>query len=165
MELILDIEEVFGLSLEPGILADVLTVGQLVELVCNEVRAVRVTRPCLSQKEFYDLRKSLETFLGGNRSAIRVNSRIGHLFQKPLGSLAWRRFCRVTKIVNERSLNWRWWTVRDLVEIGVRAKAKSLKNWSRGEVRTVVRMLVRQSSGYVGRFEDSAGLVVDLGLG
>jgi hypothetical protein len=88
VELVISVEEAFGISISDEEACRVQTVGQLYWTVTQKVKQQR-TQDCLTARAFYRLRKALIAVTGCDRRAVRPDSRVDELFPKRTRRQGW----------------------------------------------------------------------------
>lgn len=184
VEMVLTVEEEFGIAISDGDAESLYTTRDLIEAVCSkldmgggeldvdlESDELRVTS-CLSQRAFYKVRSEVMRATGVARGRVKLESRVEELFPKFKGVGEWKKFVHE---LGMRGLPWygSWFrghsapkTVRDVVDrLVVRNPAwlRVYGRWSRGLVRERVRAIVSEQLG-VREFDDDDEFVRDLGM-
>ena len=89
VEIILQIEESFNISVSDEEAASVRTVGQMYELILSKIRTIP---DCMSSKTFYELRRSLTRILGIPRRSIRPATVLEEFFPLQGRRVLWQKF-------------------------------------------------------------------------
>lgn len=172
VELVLAVEETFGISIPDGDASTLITPALLISYVQRAVSSKPVQRPCLSQRAFHRVRSSLCEVTEFSRSDIRLETRIDHLFPKSDRQQRWDTFAVVTGLRSLPRLTLGRGTlfapklVRDIVsfEIGAMSETNRVTgDWTDQEVRSVVREIISEQLG-IKRFNDTDEFVRDLGV-
>jgi hypothetical protein len=171
VELIMETEEIFGITITDAQAASIVSVSDFISLVQNAVDSKDIDRPCLCQHAFHRIRLALTRATKTPRSRIKLTTSIKSLFPPPRRNQTWLHFQRLITPLkldhpSDSLLLWMPGTVADLIRMELVRKALILTanhDWSHQEVRQIVRMLVSDYSGSH-RFRDHARLVQDLGL-
>lgn len=171
VELILDVEETFGISITDGDAAGIRTPADLICLIQQSVRSEKKNRPCITQRSFYRIRTALVKATACRRKSIRLNTRIKSLFPRPVRNNRWhllQRQLASLRLAHPDDSIFPWFpgTVSDLVNRDVRSKAASLRqsrDWSHDEIRQITRLLISEFTGSH-RFSDHHEFVRDLGM-
>lgn len=171
VELILDVEETFGISVSNGQASGIRTPGDLILLIQNSVQSDKKVRPCITRQSFHHIRSALIKATGCRRKTIRLNTRIKSLFPLPGRNHRWLTLQRQLAPLrlahpNDSIFPWFPGTVSDLVKQDVRHKSAILKkneDWSHDEVRQITRLLISEFTGHH-RFSDHDKFVRDLGM-
>lgn len=179
VEMILQVEEDFQISISDGDAERLVTARDLIEAVCRKVELsdevvgedVRMTA-CLSQRAFYKVRSELVKVIGVDRSAVRLETSVEELFPVHIGRKLWRKF---VEQLHMRGMPWygSWLrghlaprTVREIVERLVIRNPTYLSHygtWNRERVREHVRSIISEQLE-VHDFDDDDEFVRDLGL-
>ena len=94
VELLIEIEAAFGISLHDEDVSQVVTVGQLYESVCCSLSATDRLSCCLSAAAFYRVRQLLISVTGAERSHVRPRTDMQTLIPALRRKAAWRRMAR-----------------------------------------------------------------------
>ena len=96
VELVMAIEDAFGLTIPDDEASRLETVGQVTDYVvaCLRDRAGPPAGPCPSARTFYRLRRELTTRLGVPRPAVRPGRPIGELIPAGFGRWRWPAVAR-----------------------------------------------------------------------
>jgi hypothetical protein len=81
VEIVVKVENTFGISIEDGEAAKVTTPGQLIDLVLSKVGRSSDSA-CLTQRAFHRLRQSLMKHLGLARSQVRPDTSLADIFPR-----------------------------------------------------------------------------------
>jgi acyl carrier protein len=93
VELVLEIEEAFGIKISDDEAAGVLTVGDLYKLVERETgRLPPLGAPCLSASTFRLARMVATKLMGNEQARIRPNDRLNLLFQGKARRVRWSKY-------------------------------------------------------------------------
>ena len=172
VELVIAVEEAFGIAIPDAEAAAIITPAQLISHVQRAVRSTQDRRACISLRAFHRVRASLMRSTGVSRFEVALHTRIGALFPGSRRSHLWDSFRQDSSLVALPDLRFgRGWifsptTVRDLVSIAVAQTANELRavrSWTDEEVRQIVREIIRDQLG-IDKFRDSGDFVRDLGL-
>lgn len=172
VELVLAVEETFGISIPDRDAAEMITPALLISHVQQAVSSKPIQRPCLSQRAFHRIRASLCEVTKLPCREIRLETRIDHLFPKNDRRQRWDDFRSVTGLRSLPNLTFGRGTlfspkrVKDLVSLEVSAMSEVLRgtgNWTDQEVRSVVRLIISEQLG-IKHFGDSDEFVRDLGV-
>ena len=172
VELVIATEETFGISISDADAEQIVTPRHLIDHVMSLVNAKPKVRPCLSQRAFHRVRRSLVTAAQVDRSSISLSTKIGDLFPKPQRVDSWQSFREVSGLTGlpdlrfGRGVIFAPTRVRCLVSQEASQMAQSISqsgDWSESEVRTVVRMIISEQLG-IKRFSDDDEFVRDLGV-
>jgi acyl carrier protein len=82
VEIVMKVEDAFGITIEDSEAAKTVTPGQLIDMVLSKVGRT-VDEVCLTQRAFHRLRASLMRHLGIQRNQIRPETLLGSLFPRP----------------------------------------------------------------------------------
>jgi len=172
VELIISIEETFGVVIPDADSSEMVTPDLLIKYVQDAVGASADSRPCLSRRAFYEIRTDLMSATGLPRSEILPSTLMSTLFPVARRKADWELFRERSSLRRLPKLRFgrRWLfspsSVRDLVSAAVAQHVEYLKasrNWSLGEVREIVRCLISEQVG-IKRFADTDEFVRDLGF-
>jgi len=185
VEIILSVEEEFGISLSDAEAESICTPRDLIEIVCQKLNVeedldsdfeneeLSLTH-YISQRAFYKVRTELIETIAVKRSNVQLHTRIEDLFPKYKGAGQWKLFVRSLGIWG-RSIPWHgsWWsghiaprTVKDVVEELVEQNPSYLSaygKWSRSRVRELIRQIISEQLR-VYDFDDDSEFVRDLGM-
>ena len=172
VELIMETEEIFGITITDAQAASIVSVSDFISLVQKAVGSTDIDRPCLSQLAFHHIRLALTRATKAPRSRIKLTTSIKSLFPPPRRNQTWLHFQRLVTPLklahpSDSLLLWMPGTVANLIRMELVRNALILtanRDWTHQEVRQVVRMLVSEYSESH-RFYDHTRLVQDLGLG
>ena len=172
VELIIATEETFGVSISDAEAEQIITPRHLINHIKGLVNARPKCRPCLSQRAFHRVRRSLVTAAQVDRSSISLSTKISQLFPKPQRVNSWQSFRQVSGLTDlpdlrfGRGVIFAPTRVRCLVSQEVTRMAGELSHlgdWAESEVRTVVRMIISEQLG-IKRFSDDDEFIRDLGI-
>lgn len=172
VELLIAVEETFGIAIPDAEAAAMITPAHLISHVQRAVGSTQDRRACISLRAFHCVRASLMRSVGVSRSEVTLHTPIRALFPVSRRSHLWDSFRHDSSLVALPDLRFgRGWifsptTVRDLVSIAVAQKANELKeerSWTDEEVRQTVREIIRDQLG-IDKFRDFDEFVRDLGL-
>lgn len=172
VEIVLAVEETFGISIPDREAATLITPARLIAHVQQAVESKPVLRPCLSQRAFHRIRAHLCEVTRLPSKEIRLETRIDCLFPKDDRRQRWDAFRSVTGLQSLPNLTFGRGTlfspkiVKDLVSHEVSAMSETLRasgSWTDQEVRSVVRLIISEQLG-IKHFEDSDEFVRDLGV-
>lgn len=152
VELIIDIEETFGISIPDGAAAKMQTPSDLIHYIQKATHSSPLRRPCISLRAFHRVRSALRKTTKIGTSKISLNTKTKHLFPSSTRHRFWSPF--------------RYSTVSNLVFHEIRKQATILtlhQNWTQQEVRQVTRMIITHHTNQR-HFADTDQLVQDLGL-
>jgi len=173
VELVIAIEETFGISIDDGAAAGLTTPALLIAHVQEAVKSRPANRVCLSQRAFHLVRTALCEVTQVPRKEIRLETRIRRLLAKEKRAEQWAAFRAEIELPSlpelkfGRGLFFFPTRVRDLVSYQIKEFSKELRtsqNWSDQEVRNVVRLLVSECL-LVSSFKDEDEFIRDLGAG
>lgn len=94
VELLLEIEDRFGISIPDQVATNILTVGELSDYVASIVASP--SGRCLSQKVFHSLRSALTDVVGLERHAIKPISRLDDFLPAQQRRIAWDQLQHAT---------------------------------------------------------------------
>lgn len=172
VELVIAVEEEFGIAIPDAVAAGMITPAILISHVQEAVGSTGDRKACISLRAFHCVRASLMRSIGVDRSEVALDTRINTLFAGPRRSELWDSFRQDSSlsVLPELSFGRGWifspTSVRDLVSAEVSQRASSLResrSWTHEEVRQVVRQIIRDQLG-IAKFRDSDEFVRDLGL-
>ena len=172
VELVLAIEETFGIAIPDGDAAELITPGLLIAHVQRAVASTPKRRPCLSQRAFHRVRASLCEVTRMPRREIKLDTRINRLFPKETREQQWDAFREVAKMKRLTDLRFGrgtlFWPrrVKDLVGSQVSAMSDQLRvagDWTDLEVRAVVRHVISEQLA-IKDFDNNDEFVRDLGV-
>ena len=170
VELVLAVEETFGISIPDGEAAKLQTPGLLIKHVQIAVASKPKRKPCLSQRAFHRVRMHLCEVTDTPRREIELETRIKHIFPKETRKEKWRAFRAASNMMSlpDLKLGFGTWfsptKVRDLVSAQISLMAEELQSngtWTDQEVRTVVRSVISEQLG-ITEFDDGDEFVRDL---
>ena len=172
VEIVIVVEETFGISIEDAEASEVTTPADLISLVQRAVSSKSILRPCLSQRAFHVVRKNISRITNVSKRSINLKTRINSLFPKPDRSKLWNSFRdssgyeALPNLTFGRGTIFSPTCVKDLVRYQLARMADDLtheRDWTDGEVRSTVRMIVSEQLG-VDRFTDEDEFTRDLGM-
>ena len=172
VELMIEVEEVFGIAITDAAAATLITPAILSVHVQEAVGSRKDPKACISLRAFHQIRASLMRTVGTNRSDITLDTQIRVLFPSAQRLDLWKSFRQDSAISTLPALRFgRGWLlsptrVSDLVAIAVSEKASQLReerSWTNEEVRQVVRQIIREQLG-IKKFADTDEFVRDLGV-
>lgn len=172
VELVLAVEETFGISISDEDAAHMITPALLISHVQRAVLSAPVQRPCLSQRAFHRIRNGICNVTNFPRSEVRLDTLINHLFPKAERHQRWndfRSFAGIQRLPNltfGRGSLFSPKRVRDLIPLAITSMAeefRSTRDWTHQEVRSVVRLIITEQLG-IKNFNDDDEFVRDLGL-
>jgi len=172
VELVIAVEETFGIAIPDAVAVEMITPALLIKHVQDVVGASTDSRPCISQRAFYQVRADLMKTTGLQRAAITPNTSISTLFPRRSRKVDWEAFRAQSFLRSLPDLRFgRGWlfapsSVRDLVSSAVAQQADCLttsRSWSLGEVREVIRHIISEQLG-IKHFVDTDEFVRDLGV-
>ena len=170
VELVLAVEETFGVSIPDGEAATLVTPGLLIKHVQMAVASKPKSKPCLSQRAFHRVRMHLCEVTNTPRREIGLDTRIKHIFPKKTRKEKWQAFRTASNMMSLPNLRFGYGTwfsptkVRDLVASEISLMAEELQSngiWTDEEVRTVVRNVISEQLG-ITKFDDNDEFVRDL---
>lgn len=82
VEIVMTVEETFGIAIEDSEAAKTVTPGRLIDLVLSKTKRT-TDEACLTQRAFHRLRASLMRRLGVPRHQIKPDALLGSLFPRP----------------------------------------------------------------------------------
>lgn len=97
VELLMEVEETFGIAVTDEEATTARTPRMLIELVLSKLRIVRETT-CLSQKAFYLLRRALMDHVGAARRAIRPDTPLHELIDTDQAGQLWPNLSRTLAV-------------------------------------------------------------------
>jgi hypothetical protein len=92
VELVLAVEETFGIAIPDSIASEMTTPANLISFVQDAVEARPDREACISQRAFHRVRASLMKITGAGRAEITLKTPINRLFTGPQRPEHWRRF-------------------------------------------------------------------------
>lgn len=108
VEMLLDVEQTFGISIADAEAESLLTPRALISLVCNKLNASSDSVSCPSIAAFCLLRPHLLQCSGKKRSEIRPSTKLEALFPKKNRRLAWMRIQDAIPGTTLPALEWRF---------------------------------------------------------
>lgn len=93
VEIVMKVEEAFGITIEDSEAEKTVTPGQLIDLVLSKVGRT-IDEACLTQRAFHRLRVSLMRRLGIQRHQIRPDTSLGSLFPRSTRKENFRQISR-----------------------------------------------------------------------
>ena len=135
VEIVMQIEEEFGIELPDSELTSVQTVGDLYMLVLGKVESngTQSAAASLTTKVFYRLRKAMRKCLGQQRKFLMPSTKLAHLLPKPTRIAAWKCLEEVSELTFPKLRHPRW--ARDtyrVVAVGAGiAFLWAMASWSR----------------------------------
>jgi acyl carrier protein len=172
VELVLAIEETFGVSIPDSDTAELITPGLLIAHVQRLVSSKPKTRPCMSQRAFHKVRSLLVQVTGAGRREIRLDVRIDRLFPKETRQQQWDHFRSISGMTDLPDLRFGrvnlFWptTVGYLVgmQVGEMQKVCRLTgDWTDQEVRSTISEIICDQLG-IKDFNDDDEFIRDLGV-
>ena len=171
VELILDCEETFGITISDGSASEIRTPADLFHEIQRAVHSTDQRRACISQISFHRIRSALRKATDIPRSQISLHSKIRKLFPPATRNHSWRSFQRHLAPLQLRHPDQSFFwnpprTISDLVTLEIRRRASLLtfnQDWTHLEVRQVTRVLLSYHTDKA-RFADTDLLVQDLGF-
>lgn len=172
VELILAIEETFGISIPDGDAAALMTPALLIKHVQTAVASKPRGKPCLSQRAFHRVRSRLCEVTNAPRREVKLDTRINRIFPKETREEKWKDFRTASEMTRLPDLRFGRGTlfsptrVRDVVSLQISLMSEELQNtgtWTDQEVRTVVRHVIAEQLG-IKHFDDNDEFVQDLGV-
>lgn len=172
VELVLAIEETFGISISDGDAPALVTPAMLIKHVQAAVASKPKSKPCLSQRAFHWVRSRLCEVTNVSRREIKLDTRINRIFPKETREQKWKDFRSASNMTRLPDLRFGRGTlfsptrVRDLVRLQISLMSEELRNtgtWTDQEVRMVVRHVISEQLG-IKDFDDNDEFVRDLGL-
>ena len=172
IELILVVEENFGISIPNADAPTVTTPELLISYVQQAVSSKPFLQPCLSQRAFHRVRFQFGKVTGTSRRTIRINTNLVDLLPKDTRQKRWDDFRNLSGLKSLPNLSDRNWmkfspvSVKDIVIQEVMALSKIIRItgcWSDQEVRTAVRSIISYQLG-IDKFKDCDEFVRDLGV-
>lgn len=172
VELVLAVEETFGISIPDSVAFEMTTPAMMISFVQQVVSARPERKACISQRAFHRVRASLMKATGVGRRDVTLKTPIRRLFAGPQRTEHWRDFKSSAGLPALPSLGFgSGWlfgptTVNDLVSHVVSAMSNDLKeerSWTNEEVREIVRRIISDQLA-VDKFKDTDEFVRDLGL-
>jgi acyl carrier protein len=172
VELVIAVEDVFGIAISDAAAASMITPAILISHVQDTVGATDDLKSCISLRAFHRVRASLMRTVGVKRSDITLDTPIKALFPRPDRAVLWNVFRTDSGIsaLPPLRLGLGWLLlpsrVADLVSIAVLDRGKQLKEertWTNEEVRQIIREIIRDQLG-IKKFNDTDEFVRDLGL-
>ena len=91
VELVLEVEEKFGIRIKDEDATKIITVGDLYKLVLRELNKLYGSADCPAQRMFYMLRKTITQELALPRSAVRPSAQLDVLFPKIKRHSSWKK--------------------------------------------------------------------------
>ena len=172
VELIIAVEEAFGIAIPDAVAAEMITPARLISHVQDAIGSSVDRKACISLRAFHHVRASLMRSTGVSRPKVALDTRINALFVGARRSELWDLFRQDSALAALPELRFgRGWifsptSVKDLVSVAVAEKAKELsetRSWTHDEVRQVVRQIIKTQLG-ISKFSDSDEFVRDLGV-
>ncbi len=128
VELVLRVEEAFGIEITDDEAVAAETVGQLHQCILSKLEQ-RQSRRCPSSEVFYGIRRALVSLFSMNRRAVSPDTTLNSLFPLPERQDKWSRFCSSSQFPVPRLRPPRW--VRDgLIFTGILLGAGLVVTWS-----------------------------------
>ncbi|WP_263357163.1 phosphopantetheine-binding protein [Acidicapsa ligni] len=118
VELVMRIEEEFGIDLPDAELSSIRTVGDLYRLVMTKMQTGPSTR---ISRAFYSLRRAMMACLGLPRNAIHPITKLAPLLPKPTRIAAWKSLAEVSQLEFPKLRHPRW--ARDTIRVLTAAAA------------------------------------------
>ena len=88
LELVLEVEETFGVEIDDAAAERILTVGELWDYICARVDFAPAAT-CATASAFYKLRRTLGETIGGNRRQLRASTPLDSLLPAQARRAAW----------------------------------------------------------------------------
>lgn len=170
VELILAFEESFDIEISDRDAQKLETPRQVIDYICDQVPLSSADSICLSQRTFHKIRADLIETSQVHRKKIRPDTKICDIFPKEHRKQQWNDFRKRSSMVLPalnfgRGTLFQPITVNDLVHSAYVDAIPNLlkkKQWTRNEVREIVRHLISYQLG-VNDFSDDDNFISDLG--
>ena len=168
VQIVMGWEESFSISIADAEAMTLRTPRRTIDLLATELGAQDgPTRACLTLRAFHRLRHSLTTIAGVSRHSVRPGSCLRDLVNTKRRRI-WEAIRSACGISSLPDLGWGSpRTVGDLSRWAVIHSAKDLKRpgepWTRSEIRSVVRAVVKDITG-VANFADDHDYIHDIRL-
>jgi acyl carrier protein len=172
VELVLAVEEAFGIAIPDSVAAEMITPAILISYVQQAVSARPERKACISQRAFHKVRASLMKATGVGRRDVTLKTPIRRLFSGPQRTEHWRDFKGYAGLPVLPNLGFgSGWlfgptSVKDLVSGAISAMSDDMReerSWTSEEVRQIVRQIISEQLA-VEKFKDTDEFVRDLGL-
>ena len=172
VEIIMAIEEAFGIDIPDSALSKTTTPAILIAYVQNAVESRSDRRSCISQRAFHRVRASIMKVTGVGRSEITLNTNINKIFIGPMRSEQWRDFKIHAGLADlpNLGLGFGWLfgpkSVNDLVAkmvLVISDEIKEDRSWTNEEIRQIIRSIICSQLA-IREFKDTDEFVRDLGL-
>jgi hypothetical protein len=158
VELIMGWEEAFQVEFADAEMEKILTPQIAIDMIVERLGAVRgVEAVCPTLRAYNQVRQALQMTLGVERSAIKPRTRLRQLLPKGERQTAWQGICDHIGTPTAPKLTWATGiffgpsTVQDLADWCAfhhpRQFLEDGQPWTYGQVRSIVRAVIRYSSG------------------
>ena len=174
VEIVMGWEEALGVTITDAEAASIRTPGTAINLLCTKLGATNERRgACLSLRAFNRLRRGLVEGAGLSRNQITPKSKLRELLPDHESRSCWNAVQIASRLPKLPKLEWVFGmfvsrsTISDLVHSIICATPKALKSpddqWTRQEIRTVVRAITSEISG-AKDFSDKDDFIKDIGI-
>jgi acyl carrier protein len=166
VEIVMGWEEALGVSLSDAETPSLRTPRQAVQFLAAKLNAVEEVRPCLTQRAFHHLRRSLMAS-GVPRTAIRPDAKLKVLLQRhgaDSGLETWRDSEAGSLLGQMKGSTTAGEAARMLALTPGSPARRGDRSWSRCEIREVVRSIIIEVMG-ADDFHDDSDFVRDIGIG
>ena len=170
VEMILAVEEEFGIAIPDADAAGMITPALLISYVREAVGSRAESQACISLRAFHRVRAGLMKSTGVGRSEVTLRTRINKLFSGPRRMELWKDFQVQASLAALPDLGFgAGWlfsprSVNDLVTVAIRQdrdKMREMRSWTHEEVRQIVRQIISNQLG-IREFDDNDEFVRDL---
>jgi hypothetical protein len=175
VEIVMEIEEVFGITITRAEGRELRTPRLLSEFVASKVQALP-DEFCLTQQTFYRLRRAFQTTMPALASDIRLQTRLDQVVHQDQWSSVWSAVRSAANAPEwPLTVAWPTWrnlhsgpkTIRDLVWhialVLTPPRDQAPARWTRQQVEHTVRRIILEESG-VGPDYDSEKQFAELGI-
>ena len=97
VELIMDVEDAFGIQIADEEASKIVTVGELYETILGKLKQAR-SEECMTAKMFYRLRRGLSALTGASRRAVRPDTLLEALVPSSRRREFWRHLGQLLKM-------------------------------------------------------------------
>ena len=172
VELVLAIEEAFGIAIPDAVAAEMITPAMMISYVQEAVGSRPDHKACISLRAFHRVRASLMKCTGAGRSDVTLKTPINKLFSGEKRTQHWQEFQAHSSLASLPNLGFgTGWlfsprSVNDLVSIAISAISAEIReerSWTNEEVRQLVRLTICDQLG-IKKFKDTDEFVRDLGV-
>jgi len=92
VELIIDLEETFAISISDSAAAEMRTPADLIHHIQTVTNSSLINRPCISLRTFHRVRSALRKIAKINTSKIALNTKLKHLSPALIHHRSWKSF-------------------------------------------------------------------------